>query len=906
MVEVDDIINNRRNQAEKDRERNLLTGGIIDGFDKVSGKHSQNLANEINKGISQIKPAPANHDGDVSISVGIKGAPELTQQIGILAKTVADVTSSLTNYVTKLPQNQKPDFSEVTRALSNIKLPNYPDKIDIGNIGDVENLFKNLANSLNNTKQTSVSIPDTFTIANLDNIEKLLTQLSKDLVGLNKETPKQDLTPITRGLKAVESAINNMIFPVAGGGGGATTQYTNGDVQPVGGAIVGNAIVFDSNSVMTAVSATSPFPVTVTGGGSTANASVGLTNATAPTSATEIGAIDSGGKLQGASSSNPLPVNIVSGGGSGFSVTDEAAWTAGTSALVPAGGVYNDSATALTSGQQGTFRATTNRALHSNLRNSAGTEIGTSTTPIQVSLANTASNATPVSVTAAQGTAANLNATVVGTGTFAVQATQSGSWSVTANAGTNLNTSALALETGGNLAAIKADTDKIPSQGQALAAASMPVVLTAAQLTTLTPPAAITGYSTSANQTNASQKTQIVDGSGSVIGSTSNALNVAITAGGGGSVTQGTSPWIVAGGGTAGTPGTAVLTVQGIASGTAQPISGTVTANAGTNLNTSALALESGGNLATIATDVAPLVTSGGGGYVRQDSTATIAKESGGNLATIAGTIAATAGTLPTSAVLVGMGSATSSSKIVALQSIGGAGRTGAGGTLIHATALYTYNGTTYDATSNAKQAGGTAGVGILAAGVLAYDGTNFQDITTNSTTTSSKYGMDTNILSILGTAPTTAGFIDVKGADGNVFVRQATASNLNATVVNGGTFAVQQTPATSGGISSYATGSIGNTATAVKTSAGQVYSYYFFNSNSSVAYVQFFNLATGSVTVGTTAPLLSFGIPSLGAANLEIDPGWAFSTAITIAITTTRAGGTSPSNTVDYNIMYK
>src|ERR1700732_2122117 len=45
--------------------------------------------------------------------------------------------------------------------------------------------------------------------------------------------------------------------------------------------------------------------------------------------------------------------------------------------------------------------------------------------------------------------------------------------------------------------------------------------------------------------------------------------------GGGGSVTQGTSPWIVAGGGTAGVPGTAVLTVQGVGSGTPVPVSGT-------------------------------------------------------------------------------------------------------------------------------------------------------------------------------------------------------------------------------------------------------------------------------------------------------------------------------------------
>ena len=86
---------------------------------------------------------------------------------------------------------------------------------------------------------------------------------------------------------------------------------------------------------------------------------------------------------------------------------------------------------------------------------------------------------------------------------------------LTVNAGTNLNTSALALESGGKLASI--DT-KTPALGQALAAASVPVVLTAAQVTTLTPPT-------------------------------------------------------------------------------------TITANAGTNLNTSALALESGGNLATVATN---------------------------------------------------------------------------------------------------------------------------------------------------------------------------------------------------------------------------------------------------------------------------------------------------------------
>lgn len=62
--------------------------------------------------------------------------------------------------------------------------------------------------------------------------------------------------------------------------------------------------------------------------------------------------------------------------------------------------------------------------------------------------------------------------------------------------GTNDGT--FAKETGGNLDAIKADVDKIPSQGQALAAASTPVVLPVAQITALTPPAALTNY---ANET---------------------------------------------------------------------------------------------------------------------------------------------------------------------------------------------------------------------------------------------------------------------------------------------------------------------------------------------------------------------------------------------------------------------
>lgn len=128
-------------------------------------------------------------------------------------------------------------------------------------------------------------------------------------------------------------------------------------------------------------------------------------------------------------------------------------------------------------------------------------------------------------VTVEQTTAANLNATVIG--------------SVTANAGTNLNTSSLALESGGHLASIDS---KVPALGQALAAASVPVVLTAAQLSTLTPLSSV-------------------------------------------GVTQVTSPWLVSGSGN-------FTVVQATGTNLHAVIdSGSITANAGTNLNTSALAL---------------------------------------------------------------------------------------------------------------------------------------------------------------------------------------------------------------------------------------------------------------------------------------------------------------------------
>lgn len=144
------------------------------------------------------------------------------------------------------------------------------------------------------------------------------------------------------------------------------------------------------------------------------------------------------------------------------------------------------------------------------------------------------------------------------------------SGTVTANGGTNLNTSALALESGGNLATLAG------------------------------------GVSGGKYQTNITNSSLAVTGTFWQTTQPISASSLPLPTG---ASTAAKQPAL----GTAGSASSDVLSVQGIASmtplkvdgsGVTQPVSGTVTANAGTNLNTSALALESGGNLATLASYV--------------------------------------------------------------------------------------------------------------------------------------------------------------------------------------------------------------------------------------------------------------------------------------------------------------
>jgi hypothetical protein len=97
------------------------------------------------------------------------------------------------------------------------------------------------------------------------------------------------------------------------------------------------------------------------------------------------------------------------------------------------------------------------------------------------------------------------------------------------------------------------------------------------------------------------------------------------------------------------------------------------------------------------------------------------------------------------------------------------------------------------------------------------------------------------------------------------------------------------------------------STAQAIKGSAGTLLGYYVYNPNATAQFVQFYNTASGSVTVGTTNPLFMITVPAGSAANLWMQPaGIAFSTAISWAATSTAGGNGAPTTALDAVAWYK
>jgi hypothetical protein len=322
-----------------------------------------------------------------------------------------------------------------------------------------------------------------------------------------------------------------------------------------------NAVATNGSSPVTTTTGNGIYVVSVAG---IIQLRVGFTSYASGTASVTVVSVAGGGGGGGGGASGT--VTAIQGTGSALHMTcdagcsgstapaDETAFTFGTTSQTPIGGVYQTTPTsnALTTGQMGAFQVTANRALFSNLRNAAGTEVGTSSTPLQVSLANTATNSTAVKVDNSAVTQPVSAATLplpTGASTSAKQPALGTAGSASADV--------ISVQGIASMTALKVDGSAV----------TQPVSGTVT----------VTGAATSANQTNASQKTQIVDGSGNVIASTSNNLNVqcANCSGSGASavdnatVTESSSTFAPVGGEYQTTPGTVTTGHQAMAAITA-------------------------------------------------------------------------------------------------------------------------------------------------------------------------------------------------------------------------------------------------------------------------------------------------------------------------------------------------
>jgi hypothetical protein len=186
----------------------------------------------------------------------------------------------------------------------------------------------------------------------------------------------------------------------------------------------------------------------------------------------------------------------------------------------------------------------------------------------------------------------------------------------------------------------------------------------------------------------------------------------------------------------------------------------------------------------------------------------------------------------------------------------------------------------------------------------------------------------DVDVLSVVpGTSATSLGKAEDAGhntGDTGVFVLSrridtpATSSGTDAdysafnTNAEGGLW-VAPTPSASGGCTIFRSIDLDESEEEVKASAGTVYGWAVTNTATSTRWLKFYNATAANVTVGTTTPVITWGIPGNSSddisANMLAGMGIKFDTAITVAATTgvlDNDTGAPGANEVIVNIFYK
>lgn len=453
-------------------------------------------------------------------------------------------------------------------------------------------------------------------------------------------------------------------------------------------------------------------------------------------------------------------------------------------------------------------------------------------------------------VTVTQGTAANLNATVVGTGTFAVQAAQSGTWNITNISGT------ISLPTG---AATEATLAKLAvAQGSTTSGQSG--TLTMGAVTTAAP-----SYTTA--QTSPLSLTTggllRVDASGTTSTVTAN---------------QGTSPWVV---NQTQIDGTAVSVNNGTADAGTQRVviasdntAFNVTANAGTNLNTSLLATDahlikliigagsttssqSGPVVMGAVTTAAPSYSTAQVNWLSLNTSGGLRVDGSGSTQPVSGTVAVTQSTSPW---------VDNISQINGVTPLMGNGVTGTGSLRVTVAS---------DNTAFAVNATLQTGANVIGA------------LTANQSV---------NVAQINGVTPLMGNGTTGTGSQRVTIASDNTAFSVNANQVPSSSSANAPTRVSSSALEA---------SHVIKASAGNLYTVTGYNSRTSSQFIQVFNSTT--VPADTTVPIYTFIVAAQS--NFSLDFGLLgenFSTGIAISNSSTVATKTIGSADCWFTVRYQ
>ncbi len=188
-------------------------------------------------------------------------------------------------------------------------------------------------------------------------------------------------------INSVSASISNSPSMIVSSGSVVVTNGLSASISNVASVVISSGSVVVTNPVSasisntvnvaqsTAAAITAPWPVKISDG----TDSVAVNSAsqlTVAITAASVQIVDGSGNQYGISAASPL--YITGGAAGGTSSNDLATFAEGTTSFTPAGGVYLETTASLTASQMGLARMTASRAIHVNLRNASGLQLGVS------------------------------------------------------------------------------------------------------------------------------------------------------------------------------------------------------------------------------------------------------------------------------------------------------------------------------------------------------------------------------------------------------------------------------------------------------------------------------------------------------------------------------------------------